>query len=136
MQQPSSCSDPTKILFDLKNELSHGGVDLIYGLTRPSTQFLVEQFAFPHGFGKTYEGQHRYMHGRLVHTLCGPDEPIDLLAPRLIRDPGIWARELADAIGFLGESVENPRERKFEVANEIPSGSSRYLVSWSFSALS
>jgi len=127
--------DPTKVLFDLEHDLGKGRVDLIFGLTRPSTQFLVEKIALPYGIEKIYEGQHQYTDGRLVHTLCGPKEPIDFLTPRLTRDPGIWARELAGAIGLLGESVENPRERKFEVASEIPSGSSRYLVSWLFRAV-
>lgn len=122
--------DPTKALFDLDHDLGKGRVNLIFGLTRPSTQFLVEQIAVPYGIEKTYEGQHQYTDGRLVHTLCGSKQPIDFLTPRLTRDPGIWARELADAIGLLGESVEYPRERKFEVANEIPNNSSRYLVSW------
>jgi hypothetical protein len=135
MHLQSLCSDPTKVLFDLENEISDGGVDLIYGLTRPSTQFLVEQIALPHRFEKTYEGQHQYMDGRLVHTLCGPEEPIDLLTQRLTIDPGIWACDLADAVGLLGASAGGSRERKFEVANEIPSASSRYLVSWLFKAL-
>ena len=51
------------MLFDLERELAGGEIDALFGLSRPSTQFLVRQMAAPYGYVTTFEGAHVIEHG-------------------------------------------------------------------------
>ena len=122
--------DPAEFLFDLERELRYKKVDLIYGLSRASTQFLVEQTAIPHRYRTCYAGQHRYVDQRLVHTLSGSCESIDIVTGRLQLNTKPWTVALADAVGVLGGSAALIDRSEFAVASKIPQDSSRHLVSW------
>ncbi len=122
--------DPAEYLFDLERDLRDHKIDLVYGLSRASTQFLVEQTALPHGYQFGYQGQHRYIKQRLLHSLSGTRESIDIVAGRLEWHTRPWAVELADALGVLGSSVAPTQHSEVSAASVIPKDSSRHLVSW------
>ena len=125
-----SGGDPAEFLFDLERELSNNKLDFIFGLTRSSTQFLVEQIAIPHGYRLTYHGHHRYTDQQLIHTLNGSRKSIDVAAQRLKINTDSWASDLADTVEVLQSSDKLTQQYEFKTARELPSDSSRHLVSW------
>ena len=122
--------DPAEFLFELERDLRDKKIDLVYGLSRASTQFLVEQTANPYGYQTGYQGQHRYVDQHLVHTLSGSDKSIESVADRLELNARPWAVELADAVGVLAHSSAPTRRTTVSVPSRIPRDSSRHLVSW------
>lgn len=122
--------DPAELLFDLEHEIKHSEVNLIFGLTRASTQFLIEQTAIPHGYQTTYRGEHRYAEEGLTHSLSGSRESIDILAERLSINSSPWTSALADTVGILDGSRAPAQHHELTLTSAIPHDSSRHLVSW------
>jgi hypothetical protein len=128
--------DSAECLFELERELIDNKLDRIFGLTRASTQFLVQQTAASYGYQTTYQGQHQYESEQLTHSLEGSRASIDIAAKRLTHHDGAWAAELADAMSVLGDSDALSEQRVFTLASDIPNDSSRHLVSWMLRSVS
>jgi len=125
-----SGADPADVLFHLDDELATGKVDVVYGLTRSSTRFLVEQTATPYGYRLVYHGEHCYTPEGLQHSLNAAPGLLPPLMERFRNNSGAWTGELAQAMRSLGESTGMTTTRKALVAATAPGDSPRHLVSW------
>ena len=122
--------DPAEFLFALERELRGSGIRFVYGFTRASTQFLVEQILAPHNYQICYRGRHRYVDKRLEHVLEGSLGPIDALTAGMKTTLQPWPLELAEAVEVLRDSVSIRQQSVFSVTAGVPRNSYGHLTSW------
>lgn len=122
--------DPAEFLFALERELRRSGTRFVYGFTRASTQFLVEQILAPHNYQICYRGRHRYVDTRLEHVLEGSLGPIDAVTAGIKKAVQPWPLELAEGVEVLRDSVDLKQQSVFSITTGVPQNASGHLTSW------
>ncbi|HCU90460.1 MAG TPA: hypothetical protein DGR97_10975 [Gammaproteobacteria bacterium] len=122
--------DPGEFIFALEDELRGGGVRFVYGLTRASTQFLVEQILAPHNYQICYRGRHRYVNKGVEHVLEGSAGPIDSVTAGMKNTEQPWPLELAEGVDVLRDSIDLKQQSAFWVTTGVPQNISGHLTSW------
>ena len=122
--------DPTAFLLELEQQLAVGELDVIVGLTRGSTRFLIEQIAMRLGYMTTYSGEHSYLGHHLFHRLNGHGGAVAQVSRQLRGAQVEWARELASSMEELAELGSASAHSEVTVDVSRPAGSAGYLCSW------
>ena len=122
--------DPRNFLFSLERELASERPTFVYGLTRESNRFLVEQCAGAYGYRRVYLGDHRYRKGGLLHCLEGGTTALDELARSFGRGPMRWTGILSQALPLLSRADPGTQRLEVFAATRRPADSSGHLVSW------
>ncbi len=122
--------DPTDFLFSLERELAREGPAFVYGLTRESNRFLVEQCAGAYGYRRVYLGDHRYREGGLQHCLEGGATALDELKRGFAHSPKRWAEILSQALPLLSRPDSGTQRLDAFTASRRPVDSAGHLVSW------
>jgi hypothetical protein len=126
----SDAHDPSAALFALEAELGDPGLRSIVGLSRASSQFLVEQIALRHRFELVYRGTHHYGAAGLRHTLTGPRPFTAPLLAALQVEPQRWPRALATAFAQRRGKGSECQRVTAHTAVVPPPASSLQLASW------
>lgn len=122
--------DPARLLFDLQRELRRGVLHAVFGLSKDSNAFLIEQAAAAHGYHSVFRAEHRYTAQGLCHRLKGSRPALDALQSRLVRAREGWAGALPDPWDLLSEDAADTACRHITVSAARPADSGGYLVSW------
>ena len=125
-------SDPSEQLLRLQEMLASGDYDAVFGLTRNSNQFLVEQYAQTQRYYPSYKGVHEYNAQGLDHRLNGDSEVVAGLATRLVLSPAEWAATVAKSANLICRSCALTENQTVQTALARPEEGPGYLVSWMF----
>ncbi|MFT4561132.1 MAG: hypothetical protein ACI9BW_000872 [Gammaproteobacteria bacterium] len=87
--------DPLNALAEMDGEFANHNIDTVYGLTRGSNRFLIEQLARPSGYRILYAGEHEFGNGQIAHKLTAPPSIMDNFAEHVVSAHGTWPVEIA-----------------------------------------
>ncbi|MEM8936763.1 MAG: hypothetical protein AAGC77_10190 [Pseudomonadota bacterium] len=123
-------ADPSTEMFDLDAALKKGVVKAVFGLTRNSSQFLIEQVALAHGYYPTFKGVHAYDNGSLRHEITGARSDVLRLTDQIQNAPALWPQIIARNVPVLRAAHGAKEIARFQTPLRRPQQSPGYLVSW------
>ncbi|MFT4585340.1 MAG: hypothetical protein ACI8XZ_005108 [Gammaproteobacteria bacterium] len=122
--------DPLSVLTELSGEFANHELDTIYGLTRGSNRFLIEQFAKPNGYRIIHAGEHEFGDGQIAHKLTGAPRSMDDLVEDIARASANWPVEVARLLESKKLDHEAPTNNDRVVGADVPAGRVGQLCSW------
>jgi hypothetical protein len=123
-------ADPSEQLQALQATLASEEYDAVFGLTRNSNQFLIEQYGQAQRYYPSYKGVHEYNEQGLLHQLNGDKEVVAALADNLLASPSQWATAIAASAPLICRSCAPTISQVIQTSVSRPQESPGYLVSW------
>ncbi|MDA0824737.1 MAG: hypothetical protein O3C28_20295 [Proteobacteria bacterium] len=122
--------DPLNVLTALNDEFAKHDIDTVYGLTRGSNRFLIEQFARPNGYRMIHTGEHEFGNGQIAHTLTSTPSHVDDFAEHIVRSRANWPVEVARLLESRTSHQDAPIRNNRVVGLPISAGRVGQLCSW------
>jgi hypothetical protein len=122
--------DPLDVLTALNDEFAKHEVDTVYGLTRGSNRFLIEQFARPNGYRMIHTGEHEFGNGQIAHTLTSSPSHVENFAEHIVHSRANWPVEVARLLESRTSHQGTPTRNNRVVGANISAGRVGQLCSW------
>lgn len=124
--------DPAVLIQKLETDLPLQTYDIIFGLTRDSNYFLIDQYLALSAYKPVYEGRHRYSKMSLMHEIRADKNTSAFLKERIQMKPERWTESLSQVPPLVFYSESSTDSMSIRVSCECPHDSPGQLVSWMY----